>query len=424
MSSGDASERAAAHRLAGWNLFRVRRFADALREAQLALGQAPRDADAHRLRSLALSMLGRHDESMEALVAAITIEPRSTATQHVRAHILLQSGQLEPALEAAREAIRLEPRASEAHSLASEVLLRLGRNREARDAVHAALALDPRDVVSLVRAAHAAVRVGEKEAALAFARQAVAGDPQSADAHRALGVAAYRAGDRAAALTALREALRLDPQNDSARFELLTTLRGGSPIHRAVFAMQRWMRGLGVRLACVVGVLVCGIGYLSSQVLGSERFATFFLILPLTLFLPLWLVPLHDLLVWCDPLGRFLLHRSERAAAVFTAAVLAVAAALGVAWLRTGDGRWGWLAGSVALYAMFGSLVRSVRSRTAVWRVGIYCAFVAGDLVTIAHLSARSTADAMLFILFFPTLWMGAFIARSWLLALPATRRR
>ncbi len=275
-----------------------------------------------------------------------------------------------------------------------------------------------------MRAAHAAERLGEREAALAFARLAVVGDPGLADAHRALGVAAYRAGDRATARTALREALRLDPRNDAARRELLTTLRGGTPLHRATFALQRRMRGAGARAACFFAVVLCAFAFMAAEEFGATRLATVVGILPLTLLLPLWIVPLHDLLVWRDPLGRLLLHPAERAAAAFTTAVLALAAGLAVAWQRTGADRWGWLALGFAAYATLGGLVRGVRSRVAARRVAIYCALVAGDLAAIWLVSAGEPFDASLLILAFPTLWMSAFTARRWLLALPAAKRR
>ena len=333
MSGADAGF---AHRAAGWNFHHVGRHADALREAQRALENDPHDAEAHRLRALSLSMLKRHDEAMEALAAALAVDPRSDWSHRLRALVLVNAGQMAPALEAAEEAIRLAPGFADSHSIAAEVRLRLGEPAAALVAAQRALELDARHLASFIRAAHAAERLGLASEALEYARRAVGVEPQDADAQRALGVAAYRVGDRATARTALREALRLDPTNEPARLDLLRTLRGRSPIFRMMFVLMRWMARPTVRFACAVGVGFCVIGFGVADVLGSDWLGDLFLLLPLVMILPLWLVPLHDLLVWCDPFGRFLLHRWEKIAALFTSATLLVALAFLVAWLRPG----------------------------------------------------------------------------------------
>jgi len=417
MSGADG---AFAHRAAGWNFHRLRRHADALREAQRALQDDPRDAEAHRLRALSLSMLKRHDEAMEALAAALAADPRSEWSHRLRALILVNAGQLAPALEAAQEAIRLAPDFAESHSIAAEVRLRLGKPAEALASARRALELDALHGASFIRAAHAAERMGRASEALEYARRAVGVDPQDADAQRALGVAAYRMGDRAAARTALREALRLDPTNEAARLDLLNSVRGRSPVFRVTIAFLRRTRGTVAVLTYVAGFGGCGIAFGIAEVFGAERLAWAFLIPPALLLLPLWILPLHDLLALCDPFGRLVLHRWEKVAALFTGVVLLVAAALGVACRRTGAPSWGWLAAGAVSYAAYANLLRHVRSRAAARRVVLYGLLLAGSLVGGWIAAVRIGFDAGSLVMIYPNLLIGSAIGRRWLLALPS----
>lgn len=184
--------------------------------------------------------------------------------------------------------------------------------------------------------------------------------------------------------------------NEPARLDLLRTLRGRRPVFRATFALPRWMARPTVRFACAVGVGFCVIGFGVTEVLGLERSGDLFLLLPLAMILPLWLVPLPDLLVGCDPFGRRLLHRWEKLAAPFTGGALLVALSFLAAWYRAGTEVSAWLAAGFAFFGTCGSLLRGVRSRAAAWRAGTGAALIAAALV-------------------------GSWIAaRRWMLALPS----
>jgi tetratricopeptide (TPR) repeat protein len=415
---------ARAHRAAGWNLYRVRRYADAAREAQLALASGPDDGEAHGLQALALSMLGRHSDATKAVGAALAADPQSEWTHRIRAQVLLNAGQPRPALASAKEAIRLQPNAPEGHSLAAEIQLRLGENAAAYGSARSALSLHPRHVASLVRAAHAAERLGKTEPALDYARRAVSADPQDADTHRALGVAAFRAGDRATARDALREALRLDPMNEAARMELLRTLRARSPVYRATFAVTRWFQGPGAKATRGVAVGVCIAARGMADAAGQHGFSKVFLLLPVMLVLPLWIIPLHDLIVWRDPFGRWLLQKWEKIGAAFTGATLVVALVLVVGFSASRDVVWAWAAAGFAAFGAYGSLVRLVRTRGGAWRIGVVAALLLAELVggwIDYELGGRG--DASLLAALFPLTLLIALLGRKRLIGKPPARR-
>jgi hypothetical protein len=138
------------------------------------------------------------------------------------------------------------------------------------------------------------------------------------------------------------------------------------------------------------------------------------------MILPLWLVPLHDLLVWSDPFGRFLLHRWEKIAALFTSVALLVALAFLAAWYRYGEEASAWLAAGCASFGTYGSLMRCVRSRAAAWRVGVGAALIAADLVGGWIAARRPGGDPELFALLYLMLMVWAFPTRRWTLALPS----
>jgi len=415
---------ARAHRAAGWNLYRVRRYADAAREAQQALASGPDDGEAHGLQALALSMLGRHSDATKAVGAALLADPQSEWTHRIRAQVLLNAGQLRPALASAKEAIRLQPNAPEGHSLTAEILLRLGENAAALGSARSALTLHPRHVASLVRAAHAAERLGKTQPALDYARLAVAADPQDADTHRALGVAAFRAGDRATARDALRESLRLDPMNEAARMELLRTLRARSPVYRVTDSVTRWFSGPGARITRGLGFGLWIAGRAIQTAIGRDA-APYVLILPLLLVLPLWIIPLHDLIVWRDPFGRFLLEPCEKAGAAFTGILLVVAVALLATFLATGAPIWAWSAAGFAAFAAYGSLVRRAQTRGAAWRIGVVgavlCVELVGAVIVIANWNETETRPLAALL---PLTLLVAFLARKRLVGKPPANRR
>jgi tetratricopeptide (TPR) repeat protein len=414
-----------AHRAAGWHFFQVSRYADAAREAQLALGSEPEDADAHRLQALALSMLGRHKEADRAVGAALRADPQDEWSHRIRAHVLLNSGEPAAALASARVAIRLLPTAPEAHSLAAEIQLRLGEPAAALGSARSALALRPDHVASLIRAAHAAERLGKADEALAFARRAVACDPQDGDAHRALGVAAFRAGDRATARAALREALRLDPMNEAARAELLRTLRSRSPVYRVADTVTRWFQGEGAKVTRGLGFGLWIAARALVSATENKGFSLVFLILPIVLVLPLWIIPLHDLIVWRDSFGRWLLEKWEKVGAAFTGIALAIALALVAPLVATGGPLWAWAAAGFAALGAYGSLLRRVRTRAAAWRVGAVAGLLVvelvGALVAVAiHGAPETRPTAALF----PMTILLAYLLRRRLIGKPPANAR
>ena len=423
MVDGSAPDAGHAHRTAGWNLFHVSRYADAAREAQLALASEPHDADAHRLQALALSMLGRHAEATAAVGAALCVDPQNEWSHRIRAHVLLNSGEPTAALASARVAIRLLPTAPEAHSLAAEIHLRLGESAAALGSARSALALQPHHVASLIRAAHAAERLGKTDDALAFARRAVACDPQDGDAHRALGVAAFRAGDRATARVALREALRIDPTNEAARAELLRTIRSRSPVYRVTDDVTRWFQATGAQVTRGLGFGLWVAARLLVQATEHKGFSLVFLILPIALVLPLWIIPLHDLIVWRDPFGRYLLEKWEKVGAAFTGFALALALALVAPLAATGRPLWAWAAAGFAALAAYGSLLRRVRTRAAAWRIGAVVVLLVVELVgALVSVSIADAPEARASAALFPLTILAAYLARRGLIGDPPAK--
>lgn len=416
----NAPDAAGAHRAAGWNLFRVRRYRDAVREAQLALASEPEDADAHRLQALAFSMLGRHADATRAARAALRADPQEEWSHRIHAQVLLDSGEPARALVSARVAIRLLPTAPEGHSLAAEIQLRLGENRAALGSARSALALQPDHVASLIRAAHAAERLGKGDAAVAFARRAVACDPLDGDAHRALGVAAFRAGDRATAREALREALRLDPMNAAARAALLRTLRSRSPVYRVTDAVTRWFQAEGAKVTRGLGFGLWIVTRMLVVATENRGFSLVYLILPIALVLPLWIIPLHDLIVWRDPFGRWLLEKWEKVGAAFTGIALVIALALVAPLVATGRPLWAWAAAGFAALAAYGSALRRVRTRGAAWRVGAVAVLLfvelVGALVAVAIADVPETRSTGTL---FPLTILIAYLARRRLIGKP-----
>lgn len=399
---------------AAWRLYEVRRFADCLAAAVRALTEHPQNLEAHLLRALALLMLERNWEALQASRQAILLDPQSEWAHRVDAVICLESGHLEPARRSVDQAIRLLPRSVEAWSLAAEIELRRGHAERALGHALEALKIHPLHGSSLVRAAHAAAATRRPAEAVDFARRAVAANPLSASAHRALGVAAFASGDRATAKSALHEALRLDPLNERAKLELIRTLRGRSPVYRAMLWIQRLSRRVGKNVVRAFAVLLwlvaraismSGFGFVNEPVVLGVVLAIF--------LAPHLIVPLHDLLVWRDPFGRLLLHANEKIAAAATSLLVALALVLFGTHFVLKSGVWAWAAAGAGLLAAFAALFRRVRLRWTIVRYSTAALLLAYELFASVTAGVRRDGSAQGRAILFVVTLVFAFAVRQ-----------
>ncbi|MEW6249469.1 MAG: tetratricopeptide repeat protein [Planctomycetota bacterium] len=211
------------------------------------LGADPSDAEAHALLALALGELKRPADALREARLAIRLAPDLPYCHYVHASVLSQQDQEAEAEQAAREAVRLDPEDADYHALLAAILYDRRRWAESLEAAETGLRCDPQHVLSLNVRAMALVKLGRRTDAAETLASALAHDPHDDVTHANRGWALLHSGKSKEALEAFREALRLNPQNEFAREGIIQALRARNIIYRLMLLYFLWMGRLSRR---------------------------------------------------------------------------------------------------------------------------------------------------------------------------------
>ena len=282
------------------------RFDLAERELRRALTEDPNDPEAHALLALTLADLDRGAEALGEANAAVGMAPDLPLAHLARAQALLQLDRAADSEQAAREAIRLDPGNADAFAALSAALSARRQRQDALDAAEQALALDPEHAAATNLRAIALVRLGRRDEAAGALEGALSRDPENAVSHANRGWTLLHQNDVRGAMLAFREALRLEPDNAWARSGILEAMKARNPVYRGLLAYFLWMDRLssGQRWGVIIG------GYLAA------RFIPLLWIVYLPVVLLTWTGDaFFSLLLLLDPFGRLVLTREEKLAA-------------------------------------------------------------------------------------------------------------
>jgi len=330
------------HRARAELLFEQRRYDLAEPEFRAALAAEPNDARLHGLLALALCELNRDEEAADEARAAIGLAPDDPLGHAALGFALADLERWQAARTALGEAIRLDPRNPAYFGTLARTWLGQQRWQQALEAAESGLAIDPEHASCLHMRSLALAQLGRPAEAGATAQAALARDPESSPAHANRGFAALHAGRMPEALEAFREALRIDPGNEFARSGVVEALKARNAVYALVLRYFLWMSRLppGVRLALIFGAPFV---YRAVRGIAREDGGTAPWFYPLAViyigFLLLsWLaVPIFNLLLRLDPLGRHALTSEDIAEANLVGGALALALVAGIAGLVTGN---------------------------------------------------------------------------------------
>lgn len=285
-------------------LYRQRRYTMAADEFARVLVDAPQDADVHAMIALCHAAQRRWADAQREADAAVGLDPELPIGHYARASVLLARGRLVHAGEAVREALRLDPHDPDAWALRAVIAYNGGAYPAAADAAARGLAVDPGNVECLRLRARALNHMTDADRAAAdeSIRAALSEGPDDAGAHCDAGRTLLERGRPDEAVGFFREALRLDPTLRDARDGLLASLRGRHPLYRLLLRFVMLApEGGPVRLIAgpvlaAGGALILwkGVSMLPARGWEEVVFGTLFLVVGLTFLLaqPLlnWLV--------------------------------------------------------------------------------------------------------------------------------------
>jgi tetratricopeptide (TPR) repeat protein len=197
------------------NLARIQNFAgqyaDAQKNAELALVGNDAYAMAHAVRAKAMSEQGNHLEAEAAIRTALELEPNNPLFNAYYAEILIDKGDfgdIEKASAASRTAVELGPNLLETHNARGYVLLNTGNYEEAIQEFKAAMAINNK----------------------------------IADIHLNLGICYRATGDYPSAIQAFLDANALNPSDDIPDLEMSRTYAQIGEYGKAIQAAEQALK--------------------------------------------------------------------------------------------------------------------------------------------------------------------------------------
>ena len=280
------------------------------------LAADPEHAGAHALLSLCLIKQERIKEGLAEAQAAIAADPEFPFAHYALSLAEEERGKHGAAQAAALETIRLAP--DETIGYEALAIARAGKNdwRGVLEAANQGLRVDPENGSLLDVRGVAQAQLGDKQGADATFLASLERNPESSTALAGRGFAMLHAGKMEEALESYREALRLDPENEMARSGLVEALKARNPIYAVILAGLLWLSRLSGRalIAFFVGWFV--LNRVIRQLGRSPETQPLAFVLLGVYLLVVWLsfaaVPLFNLVLRLDPLGKHALSDEQR----------------------------------------------------------------------------------------------------------------
>ncbi|MEX2176833.1 MAG: tetratricopeptide repeat protein [Pirellulaceae bacterium] len=318
-------------------LYEQGRYADAVGELRLQLGQEAEDSLTHGLLALCLAEQEQYDAATEHAQRAIHLAPDEAFGHYTLAQVMLRRNRFPEAQQAIVEAIRLNPYEADYFAILASLHLRGSRPNEALEAANRGLAIEPEHTLSTNLRAQALVRLGDRSGAAATMGQALGRRPDDAYTHANQGWTLLHQQQPDKALVHFREALRLDPGMEWARAGIVEAMKARNFVYRWMLAYFLWMARLSpqVRWILVIGALFGSqvIGRMAAQNPPLAPYLHALLYAYFAFVLMSWLSPsLFNLLLRFSQFGRYALSPDQmRGANVLAACVMATLLCLAAA---------------------------------------------------------------------------------------------
>ena len=204
----------------GNQLWRLRRYSEAIRAFDAAIKQKPKFIHlAYYGKGLALYWSGKYPEAITAFEQAVKSQPDFVPAWNQLSVVYRDSNQLDKALAAINQAIQLQPNNPNLYNQKLAILSDLKRYKEAAAAINKAIELSPRAAFynnrGIVRS-----ELGDKPGAIDDYTQAIKINPNLANAYVLRGIVYYQLGDKQKAREDLQRAAQLFmAQGNTALYE-------------------------------------------------------------------------------------------------------------------------------------------------------------------------------------------------------------
>ena len=194
-------------------LSRLRRYDEALAEANRLVAAGDRSGETLVLIGECHRVLGRYDAALKAFDQAAARDPLSADPLTGRGRTLTLAGRHAEAQQAFNAALALAPDDPDALAGLADLAIERGDTAEARARLETLRTLERADAPSTLKLGVLLVREGDLERAIALFREVVNSQPASVEAVVDLGGALAKAGRTAEAIPYFERAIAADAQN-------------------------------------------------------------------------------------------------------------------------------------------------------------------------------------------------------------------
>lgn len=297
-------------------LFDQSRHELAMAELHQHLAEDPDNPLVHSMLALCLSELKQFAEATKEAELAIHLGPSIAFTHYALAHVLLDRNQPALALPAAQEALRLDPEDADYFATLARIHFLQSRWREALDAANQGLALDSEHLACTNLRAMSLMKLGRKAEAGATIDTALARNPENALTHANQGWTLLERRQPKQAMEHFREALRLDPELEWARSGIVEAMKARHGVYRWMLMWFFWMARLPPRVqwGVVIGgyFVVQALSRLQDAHPGWSLWIAPLLFAYVLFALMTWIAdPLFNLLLRLNRFGRLALTREQ-----------------------------------------------------------------------------------------------------------------
>lgn len=211
---------AAVHELMG-----MKRYKEALAEAEQVLREDPEDPDIFAIIAQIQLYLGDYNKAMHWAGEALQRDPEQQLAWFVRVNVYYDTQDYKALIEAVAEAMRIDPYEPHYYFLKANVLNKRAKYKEAKEELLQALELSPENAVYLATLSYTEALLGNLAESVNLDRQAVQTGVENEYVLLYLGWAAGHRGDYKLKETYMRNAVRLDPDDKQLRDEFLESLQ-------------------------------------------------------------------------------------------------------------------------------------------------------------------------------------------------------
>ena len=225
-------------------LVRMRRYKEALAEAENLLRQTPEEPNTYALIGWIHSLTDNHDKALHFSGEALARDPENRLAWHVRVTVFYETDREREFEEALAEALRVDPYEDHYYFLKAARLNKKGKFKDAKEQLMRALELNPESAHNLALLAYTEALLDNDEESRKAEREALQRETEDAIVYMHLAWAASRRGEYDPAERYMANAVRLNPENKQVRDEYLEALQKSNKFYRIFLWPAKILRKL------------------------------------------------------------------------------------------------------------------------------------------------------------------------------------